>query len=320
MGPPRICSGDAYSGVSAHPADLRQIRLRRSPSSSSLAIPKSSSRTCPSSVTSTLEGFRSRCTTRRRMRMSHRARDVEKQTQSLIDTEVLRAGNIHRWDSPRTYSRASHGLPSAVRPASYSRAIFGCVERSKYRPLPSHALRQCGAPQVPRGSFSATGRSTMPSIRSASHTVPMPPLPSSRRSRYGPTVSPGLSDAGRLTRSPSASSAKPATECRMSASGLLGTRQKIAQACLERRRIQGRGDPPRPRVRLRASRERCPEAGSAPPSLRRRCRTLVPGPSRVMTFLSAAASHSLAFSHSRRTVRSVNPSASAISASVIPAK
>jgi hypothetical protein len=40
------------------------------------------------------------------------------------------------------------------------------------------------------GSLSATWRWNAPSARVASHTVAMPPVPSSRNSRYGPTASP----------------------------------------------------------------------------------------------------------------------------------
>ena len=54
--------------------------------------------------------------------------------------------------------------------------------------------------QWPRGSFSATGRLIIPSMRSASHTMPMPPLPSSLNKRYGPTVWPLTSeDEGSLS-------------------------------------------------------------------------------------------------------------------------
>jgi hypothetical protein len=64
MMPPATCSGEAYVGVSAASPNC-VCRFSMSVSCSSLAVPKSSRWAWPSSETSTLEGFRSRCTTRR---------------------------------------------------------------------------------------------------------------------------------------------------------------------------------------------------------------------------------------------------------------
>jgi hypothetical protein len=59
---PSSCSGALYSGVSA--ASSQRVAASPDSGSSSLAIPKSSSFTTPSCVTSTFDGFRSRCTIR----------------------------------------------------------------------------------------------------------------------------------------------------------------------------------------------------------------------------------------------------------------
>ena len=60
-----ICSGAAYAGVrAASPSRVCAVSRAVASASSSFAMPKSSSFTCPSFVTSTLDGLRSRCTTR----------------------------------------------------------------------------------------------------------------------------------------------------------------------------------------------------------------------------------------------------------------
>ena len=46
------------------------------------------------------------------------------------------------------------------------------------------------------GSLSATSRLSWPSLRSASHTLLMPPTPISRISRYGPTIRAGVASRG----------------------------------------------------------------------------------------------------------------------------
>ena len=60
---PRACSGEAYSGVKARPASRVSAVASATPPSSSLAMPKSSSLAWLSAVTRMLAGFRSRCTT-----------------------------------------------------------------------------------------------------------------------------------------------------------------------------------------------------------------------------------------------------------------
>ena len=94
---------------------------------------------------------------------------------------------------PSTYSSARYGRPPAVTPASYSLAMCGCARAA--RMSRSRAIRSMSPARghAPRGSFNATWRRTIPSVRSASQTVPMPPSPSSRSSRYGPTVAPARS-------------------------------------------------------------------------------------------------------------------------------
>ena len=199
----RSCSGAAYSGVMAAPARCVSAAAE-SASPSSLAMPKSSSFTCPSASTRMFEGLRSRCTTRCLCACS----TAESTCRNNRCAHARPAGE-HRSEasrsSPSTYSSAMNGWPDSVTPASYRRAMFGCVSAASASR--SRANRSASVPSSENnGILRATWRLTTPSARSASQTTDMPPRPSSRFRRYPASTSP---DA-RANGSSSSARAKPA--------------------------------------------------------------------------------------------------------------
>ena len=91
-------------------------------------MPKSTSLGLPSAVSSTLLGFRSRCTIERLMSELHRCAELAEERWTLRRlTTVARLAKIHQSDDPRC--PPSPGPPqarSAVEPPSSSLAMNGC--------------------------------------------------------------------------------------------------------------------------------------------------------------------------------------------------
>ena len=143
-GSPRICSGDAYSGVSARPDSSVSSVSFACPSSSSLAIPKSSSRTWPSTVTRIFAGFRSRCTTSLRVRVGDGIGDLREQLQPRLQIAAAARGSTRR-------SAALDVLDGEIRLAvrREARVVQACDIRMRERgedlPLARHSLREPGA-------------------------------------------------------------------------------------------------------------------------------------------------------------------------------
>src|SRR6266481_880280 len=124
-GSPRNSSGLAYSGVSARPYSCVSCTCCSSCLVSSLATPKSSSRTWPAGVTRMFEGFRSRWITR--------CACAYCTASSTCWNSLMRSRNPSRRAShqsvrgwPGTYSIARYGRPSEVAPASYRRTMLTC--------------------------------------------------------------------------------------------------------------------------------------------------------------------------------------------------
>ena len=145
-------------------------------SSSSLAMPKSSSLTCPSASRgrSTASGRDGRSGWRAR----GRPRPARRGTGGCAPRRSSRSSSQKRsmW-RPSMCSSTRYGWPVLETPASISRAMCGCVSRARI--VPSRLKRS--SPPRPTSaafsSFSAAWPSKRPSLRDASHTVPMPPWP-----------------------------------------------------------------------------------------------------------------------------------------------
>ena len=67
--------------------------------------------------------------------------------------------------------------------------MCGCSRRARMSRSRAKRIARSRRRRVSSGSFKATSRRKAPSARSASHTSAMPPRPSSRTNRYGPTRS-----------------------------------------------------------------------------------------------------------------------------------
>ena len=98
---------------------------------------------------------------------------------------------LDRWAARRRIRArgrlTGRGHPGVVEPGDVRMLSAARMSRSRAirSPRPGRQVRPCG-------SFSATGRVSTPSARSASHTDPWPPLASNLTRRYGPTaVAPG---------------------------------------------------------------------------------------------------------------------------------
>ena len=171
------------------------------------------------------------------VRIRHRARDLQEQAQP----RRARRAPCSRSSASMARRRRTRARGTAGR----RRVDAGVVEprdvrvfeRGEDLALARHALGQAGARQARCGSFSATWRLSMPSVRSASHTAPMPPRPSSRISRYGPTRRPRVASAAVAPRASSRDAElRAARRGSRSVSTCGRAREQLAQAWLERRR------------------------------------------------------------------------------------
>ena len=166
------------------------------------------------SVTSTLRGLMSRCSTPLLVRVLHRLQHLQEELDPRAHRQPPLVG-------PLQQVLARHVLQREIRPAVVADA--GVVEARDVRMLA--ARRGCRArPRSVRpglrairrrdGVLSATSRLNAPSARCASHTSAMPPAPSRRTSRYGPTRSPACrrlpAGAGHVHRLRSTSSRRNA--------------------------------------------------------------------------------------------------------------
>ena len=161
-------------------------------------MPKSSSFTRPSGVTSTLLGFRSRCSTRLLCACATAA-STSRNSRIRASIEAACASHQRSIGSPSTYSSTKKGCAwpalSLVTPASSNAAMFGCERRANSRD--SRAKRSPPSPASTSlwGSFTAALLSKRPSLRRASHTLPIPPAPNSRSRLYAPTMRPASSSS-----------------------------------------------------------------------------------------------------------------------------
>ena len=181
MARPAICVSCVSSAVSFSAANF--------------GMPKSSSRTSPLAVTRMFDGLRSRWLPGHGQTALHRA--LERTTLACAAMSSLCTSQYCVIGRPSTYSIARYGKPSSLIPASYKRAMCGCSNRANMSRSRANLSARSRRSRFIIGSFSATSRVNAPSARSASHTSAIPPAPSSRFNRYGPTRAPTTSAGAR---------------------------------------------------------------------------------------------------------------------------
>ena len=303
-------------------------------------MPKSSRRTWPSGVTRMLAGFRSRCTTSRACAKAtasatcSSSRDARAQIERAPPAVGVDRLRRRRTPAPGTGGR---GRRRRRRTAARCAGVRALARMSRSR------AKRCGQAAAPRpacGSFSATWRSS-----SAVGALGQPDRAHAAVAELADQPVGADHGAGNRLRHPFWSPREPSLRCRREVVRLgCGVPcQQIAAACLPAAA--------HPRA-ARPANVACSAAGRSSASssrLDRRCRSATarvmvcrdrastriretgPGPDILAAAVRqgrrgraphpiAASSSSRAFSQSRRTVRSVRPSASAISASVRPPK
>ncbi len=219
-------------------------------------------------------------------------------------------------------------------PASYSTAMCGCCRRARI--ARSRAMRSVKpwSTHSARGNLSAAVRCMTPSARCANQTSPMPPSASRRCNRHGPMRSPCRSR--RIAASASAATLATALGVApLPASGSSACESNSSSsvrrwASPSPRRIEPRAPVARRRApdRARAARSGGSSpwsrawraAGSSGVAIQPKRRNRRDGESDTSQRWSATDRSSRARCQSRPTVRTVTPSASAISASVMPPK
>ena len=168
---PRTCSGDMYPGEPIMQVAPVGMRSPRRPAE----MPKSMTRG-PSSASSTLEGFRSRCTTPAAWMALRPSASPAARVASVLRRAAGRGSlTASASEGPATYAVASHGTGPS-RSASTTSAVN--------RPLTFWAAAT-STPQRARkpGSSASSGRMTLtaigrPPADMPRNTWPMPPLPS----------------------------------------------------------------------------------------------------------------------------------------------
>jgi hypothetical protein len=161
----------------------------------SLAIPKSASRAAPRASNRTFAGFTSRCT-RPRACAAPNASATSAPTRAASAGGSGPAARRSASEPPSQYAMAMYGRPPSASPTSWTGATCGWSRPAAARASTTKRARDAASaasPQSSRRNLSATGRSRRSSW--ASHTVAMPPAPSRRTSRYGPTRVPASNAA-----------------------------------------------------------------------------------------------------------------------------
>ena len=183
---PSACSGDMYATVpTMRPWPVRPVAARvvsppdaAASISRSLARPKSSTFTCPDSVTITLAGLRSRWVMPRCCAAAI-ASAIAAPTVRIRSSGRPSAGMRSASVRPSTSSIVRNSRPSASS-TEWIVTMFGWFSAAAARASRSKRSRLSGSLATRSGStLSATRRWSF--VSSASYTSPMPPRPISRR-------------------------------------------------------------------------------------------------------------------------------------------
>jgi hypothetical protein len=159
----------------------------------SATSPKSSTTTRSFAVTSTFDGFRSRCSRLCACRASIASASCRNSPRSATAERHRRRSAVHR-STPSTNSIVMHHVSAWVT-SSYSVTRFGCPTPAMLR---NSYLKRCSSDAPIRSSdLIATRAPLRPS--SASYTAPIPPAPTWRTIVYGPN-SPASGGAGFASR------------------------------------------------------------------------------------------------------------------------
>ena len=194
-------------------------------------MPKSSRCTSPVGAHQDVRGFEVAMDDEPGVRVGHRPRHLEEELQARAHGRGARASQ-YIVDTPglSTYSSARYGRPSGVYAGVVDARDVGMRRGPRECRARAAAVRRAPrAASAPRGSFSATCRRIVPSLRSASQTDPMPPLPISRSSRYGPIgVEAATSRVSRSTGGSVSRKRPSASECACASNA---TRPGLTASC-----------------------------------------------------------------------------------------
>src|SRR6266540_4216148 len=156
-------------------------------------MPKSVIFAVPLSLSRTLPGLTSRCTTPTRCASARASASWAPIPEARAGSSgpLARTVSVSVWD--RTYSITSHGWPSCMTTSKMPTA-FGWLSRAIIRPSRIARRRAVSAPSPYRYSapvtcLTATSRCSVSSR--ASQTVPMAPAPIRRTRAYRPAITPG---------------------------------------------------------------------------------------------------------------------------------
>ena len=163
--------------------------------------------------------------------------------------------------APSTYSITRYGRPSGVTPPSSSVAMLRCSRRARIcRSRRNRATSRSDAP--PRiTSLIATRFRNCSSSRVASNTVPMPPVPSTRSSRYAPRCSPIRPESSKSSDVVRRLSVRKSCESAMSSSART-SRCTAGSSAASRSSVAARSPVGKSTNASKSARTRCSCAGS----------------------------------------------------------